>query len=223
MLLLICTQLSLITKDVRWYAKGSLWTQWHKQIYCLLWKLTPLTPPLFFLTSRGPEAEKQMGLCNPRDPVPAHHHHHHCDTALSCVCDHDGQRHQDHGHLGGGHHPEEGEAVTPSWAGVSSRLVSLKLEDPCCPVPLINVTMDKWTVTHKCPLGLLSKAPLPCFSGIVSALACREAKNHCSTQRSPLWMENTCADGTLPKPVCHYFFLICWQQLLFKIYKNKIV
>lgn len=109
----------------------------HKRIYCLLRKLTLLAPPLSSLTSGGPEAQKQMGLCHPRDPGPAHHHHHHRYPALGCVCDHHRQRHQDHGHLGGGHHPEEGKAVTPNWAGVSSCLSETGRVP--VPVPLINV------------------------------------------------------------------------------------
>lgn len=63
------------------------------------------------LPSRRSEEEKQMGLCNSSDPGPAHHHHHYRNAARSCLCDDHCCRHQDHCHFGGGHHPEEGQAV----------------------------------------------------------------------------------------------------------------
>lgn len=67
--------------------------------------------PVFTLSSRGPEEEKQVGLRNPRDPGPAHHYHHHCDPARCRLRDNNGQWHQDHCHLSGGHHPKESKAV----------------------------------------------------------------------------------------------------------------
>lgn len=179
--------------------------------------------PCFFLTSRGPEAKKQMGLCHPRDPLTAHHHHHHRDTALGCVCDHHGQWNQDHGHLGSGHNPEEGKAVTPSWAGVS-----------CCrPVPLVNV--NKVKDGKRGPVNCLWKkhtnAPRPMFSWTVIRRLHRLVS-------LGLYLHWHVTKPEITAVVCEWktrvqmvlcwnlsviiFLLICWQQL-FKIYKNKIV
>lgn len=63
------------------------------------------------LPIRRSEEEKQMGLCNSRDPGPAHHPHHYRNAARCGLRDDHCRRHQDHGHLGGGHHPQEGQAV----------------------------------------------------------------------------------------------------------------
>lgn len=79
------------------------------------------------LPSRRSEEEKQMGLRNSSDPGPAHHHHHYRNAARCCLRDDHCRRHQDHGHLGGGHHPEEGQAVKRPEP---ERCV-WKLEEPC--------------------------------------------------------------------------------------------
>lgn len=61
-----------------------------------------------------------MGLGNSGDPGPAHHHHHHCNAARSGLCDDHRRWHQDHGHLGRGHHPKEGQAVSRQVVGVEA-------------------------------------------------------------------------------------------------------
>lgn len=96
---------------------------------------------IFTLVSRGSEEEKQVGLCNPCDPGPAHHHHYHRDPTCRRLRDNHGQRHQDHCHLCSRHHPQESKAVNTERAQscLSVRvsdpnMTDVKLEDLCCPV-----------------------------------------------------------------------------------------
>ena len=69
------------------------------------------------LINRRPEEEKQVGLCDPCDPGPAHPHpHHHRNPACRRLRDNHRKRHQNHRHLCRGHHPEESKAVSDQWA-----------------------------------------------------------------------------------------------------------
>lgn len=83
----------------------------YTHIWACIWPVTINWHQLIFVPDRCSEEEKQMGLCNPSDPGPAHHHHDYCNAPCCCVCDNHCNWHQDNGHLCSGHHPEEGQAV----------------------------------------------------------------------------------------------------------------
>lgn len=102
------------------------------------------------LASRCSEEEKQMGLGHPSDPGPAHHHHHHCHAARGGLRDDHCRRHQDHGHLGGGHHPEEGQAVKrpepEGWGWGAGRGAPPSPPPSCMPEDEERGRRNWWTV-----------------------------------------------------------------------------
>jgi len=106
-----------------------------------------LNVALFSLLSRGPEEEKQVGLGHPRDPGPARPHHHHGLLAGRRLRDDHRQRHQDHRHLRGGHHPEEGEAVT------RLRWRPTQLEGLCCPRLILYIYTYIYIYIYVCVEG----------------------------------------------------------------------
>lgn len=187
--LLICTKLRLITKDVIWHANGFLWTRingfivssvsWHFSLLPCLLSPAEAQKRKSKWDSAIPVTLAQPTIITTSATLP---------SVVSVTTTASGTKTTVISAVG----TIQKKAKQWHQTGPESRLVSLKLEDPCRPVPLINVKkkkskryregtnelMDVFPSNTQMPfspypLELLSKASPPSFSGIVSALACR--------------------------------------------------